>query len=75
MLPALTCNASVLVLEKGTLAQASRSAHELAADDEDVAEHVKQLEEFADATNLPEAPGDAITMEFELSLKRREPGN
>ena len=52
-----------------------RSADELAADDEDVAEHVKQLEEFTDATNLPEASGDAIAMEFEQFLKRREPGS
>jgi predicted ATP-grasp superfamily ATP-dependent carboligase len=44
---------------------------ELAAEDEEVAEYVKQLEEARDAADLPEASGEAIAREFERYLRRR----
>ena len=44
---------------------------ELASDDEEVAEYVRQLEEARDATDLPEASGEAIAREFERYLRRR----
>ncbi len=47
---------------------------ELAADDEEVADYVRQLEETRDATDLPEASGEAIAREFERYLRRRDPG-
>jgi hypothetical protein len=36
-----------------------------------VAEYVRTLEEAKDATDLPEASGDAIAREFERYLRRR----
>jgi len=51
-----------------------RGADELAEDDEEVAEHVKHLEELMDETSLPEASGDAIAAEFEQFLRRRDGG-
>jgi predicted ATP-grasp superfamily ATP-dependent carboligase len=51
-----------------------RGADELAEDDEEVADHVKQLEELMDETSLPEASGEAIAAEFEQFLRRREGG-
>jgi proteasome assembly chaperone (PAC2) family protein len=49
---------------------------ELAAEDSDVAEYVEALEQAKDATELPEASGEAIAKEFERYLRRRgdEPG-
>lgn len=44
---------------------------ELASDDDDVAEYVKQLEEARDTADLPEASGEAIAREFERYLRRR----
>ncbi|MFN8170492.1 MAG: PAC2 family protein [Candidatus Nanopelagicales bacterium] len=44
---------------------------ELAAEDDEVADYVKQLEEARDATDLPEASGEAIAREFERYLRRR----
>ena len=44
---------------------------ELASDDEEVAEYVKQLEEARDAADLPEASGESIAKEFERYLRRR----
>ena len=44
---------------------------ELAAEDEEVADYVRQLEEARDATDLPEASGEAIAREFERYLRRR----
>ncbi|MEZ5116681.1 MAG: PAC2 family protein [Candidatus Nanopelagicales bacterium] len=44
---------------------------ELAAEDEEVAEYVRQLEEARDTTELPEASGEAIAREFERYLRRR----
>jgi predicted ATP-grasp superfamily ATP-dependent carboligase len=45
---------------------------ELASEDTDIAEYVKQLEDAKDAAELPEASGEAIAREFERWLKRRE---
>ena len=44
---------------------------ELAAEDPEVAEYVRTLEEAKDATELPEASGEAIAKEFERYLRRR----
>ena len=44
---------------------------ELAEQDSEVAEYVRSLEEAKDATDLPEASGDAIAREFERYLRRR----
>lgn len=63
-------------LDFGELPELSRAwergVNELAADDSEVAEYVAQLEEQTDATELPEASGDAIAAEFERYLKRRQ---
>jgi len=48
-----------------------RGVDELAEQDSDVAEYVRSLEEAKDATELPEASGDAIAREFERYLRRR----
>jgi proteasome assembly chaperone (PAC2) family protein len=44
---------------------------ELAADDDEVAAYVHQLEDAVDTAELPEASGDAIAREFERYLRRR----
>lgn len=44
---------------------------ELALDDEEVADYVKQLEHARDTVDLPEASGEAIAREFERYLRRR----
>ena len=48
-----------------------RGVDELAEQDTEVAEYVRTLEEAKDATDLPEASGDAIAREFERYLRRR----
>jgi hypothetical protein len=48
-----------------------RGADELSQEDPEVAEYVQSLEEQRDATDLPEASGDAIAAEFERYLRRR----
>jgi proteasome assembly chaperone (PAC2) family protein len=48
-----------------------RGVDELAADDDDIADYVRSLEETRDTTDLPEASGEAIAREFERYLKRR----
>jgi hypothetical protein len=48
-----------------------RGVDELAQSDAEVAEYVRTLEEAKDATELPEASGDAIAREFERYLRRR----
>jgi hypothetical protein len=48
-----------------------RGVDELAAEDEDVADYVRALEETRDTAELPEASGEAIAREFERYLKRR----
>lgn len=59
----------------GDLADEARAwelgVDDLAAEDEEVAEYVRQLEESRDATDLPEASGEAIAKEFERYLRRR----
>lgn len=45
---------------------------ELAADDEEIADYIQQLEETKDTADLPEASGEAIALEFERFLRRRE---
>ena len=50
-----------------------RGVAELAEEDEDVAEYVRNLEESQDTAELPEASGEAIAREFERYLKRRNP--
>jgi predicted ATP-grasp superfamily ATP-dependent carboligase len=53
-----------------------RGVDELAEQDTEVAEYVRTLEEAKDATDLPEASGDAIAREFERYLRRRRgPGD
>jgi len=49
-----------------------RGVDELAAEDEDVADYVRSLEETRDTADLPEASGEAIAAEFEKYLKRRD---
>ncbi len=62
-------------LDLGELAELSRAwergVDELAAEDSEVAEYVSALEQQQDATELPEASGDAIAAEFERYLRRR----
>ncbi|WP_019633839.1 PAC2 family protein [Actinomadura atramentaria] len=48
--------------------------NELAEEDSEVAEYVRTLEEQKDATDLPEASGDAIARDFERYLRRRDAG-
>lgn len=48
-----------------------RGVNQLAAEDPEIAEYVAELEESRDATDLPEASGDAIAKEFERYLRRR----
>ena len=56
-------------LDLGELAELARAwergVDELAAEDAEVAEYVAQLEQQQDATELPEASGEAIAAEFE----------
>jgi proteasome assembly chaperone (PAC2) family protein len=48
-----------------------RGVDRLAEEDTEVAEYVRSLEEREDATDLPEASGEAIAQEFERYLRRR----
>ena len=60
------------------LAEDSRAwqdgVNELAQEDPEVAEYVRQLEEAKDTAELPEASGEAIAKEFERFLRRRDAG-
>ena len=47
---------------------------ELAEEDTEIAEYVRQLEEAKDTADLPEASGEAIAREFERYLRRRDDG-
>jgi proteasome assembly chaperone (PAC2) family protein len=51
-----------------------RGVDELAAEDSEIAEYVRSLEEAKDTAELPEASGDAIAREFERYLRRRDEG-
>ena len=44
---------------------------ELAEEDSEIADYVRQLEEAKDTADLPEASGEAIALEFERYLRRR----
>jgi predicted ATP-grasp superfamily ATP-dependent carboligase len=45
---------------------------ELAEEDGEIADYVRQLEEAKDTADLPEASGEAIAREFERYLRRRD---
>lgn len=47
---------------------------ELAEEDGEIGEYVRQLEEAKDTAELPEASGEAIAREFERYLRRRDDG-
>ncbi|MEI4271306.1 PAC2 family protein [Klenkia sp. LSe6-5] len=49
-----------------------KQVDEMAADDDEVVEYVRSLEERATETDLSQADGDQIAREFERYLKRRE---
>ena len=49
-----------------------REVNDLAADDSDIADYVKALEESKDAAELPEVSGDTIAKEFERYLRRQQ---
>ncbi len=51
-----------------------RGVDELAAEDSEVADYVRALEEAKDLADAPEASGDAIAREFERYLRRRGDG-
>jgi len=48
---------------------------ELATEDSEIGEYVRQLEEAKDTADLPEASGEAIAREFERYLRRRDKGS
>ena len=52
--------------------QWQESVARLAAEDEEISEYVRALEESQDTAELPEATGEAIAKEFERYLRRRE---
>lgn len=51
-----------------------RGVDELTADDEELSEYVRSLEEARDTSDLPEASGEEIAREFERYLRRRGTG-
>jgi predicted ATP-grasp superfamily ATP-dependent carboligase len=61
----------------GDLAEEARAweigVDELSAEDPEVADYVRTLEEAKDTAELPEASGEAIAKEFERYLRRRGP--
>jgi hypothetical protein len=60
----------------GDLPEESRAweagVDELAAEDSEVADYVRSLEQAKDTAELPEASGEAIAREFERYLRRRQ---
>ena len=52
--------------------QWEKDVNELAAEDAEVAEYVKALEESKDAAELPDVSGDSIAKEFERYLRRQK---
>ena len=64
-----------LTIPLGELPEEARAwetgVDELAAEDSEVAEYVRTLEEAKDTAELPEASGEAIAREFERYLQRR----
>jgi proteasome assembly chaperone (PAC2) family protein len=67
-----------ITISLGELPEAARAwergVDRLAEEDTEVAEYVRSLEEREDATDLPEASGDAIAREFERYFRRRDDG-
>jgi len=67
-----------ITLPLGDLAEEAQAwehgVDELAGEDEEIAEYVRQLEEAKDTAELPEASGEAIAQEFERYLRRRDRG-
>ena len=65
-----------LTIPLGELPEEARAwetgVDELAAEDSEVAEYVRTLEEAKDTAELPEASGEAIAREFERDLRRHE---
>ena len=51
-----------------------RGVDELAEEDGEIGEYVRQLEQAKDTAELPEASGEAIAREFERYLRRRDDG-
>jgi proteasome assembly chaperone (PAC2) family protein len=49
-----------------------REVNDLAADDSEIGDYVKALEESKDAAELPEVSGDTIAKEFERYLRRQQ---
>ncbi len=49
-----------------------REVNDLAAEDSEIADYVKALEESKDAAELPEVSGDTIAKEFERYLRRHQ---
>lgn len=49
-----------------------RGVDELAEQDPEISDYVRQLEEAKDTSELPEATGEAIAREFERYLRRRD---
>jgi hypothetical protein len=52
-----------------------RGVDELSRNDPEIAQYVQGLEKAQDASELPEASGEAIAREFERYLRRRDDGN
>ncbi|MGI9825125.1 proteasome assembly chaperone family protein [Agromyces sp. Marseille-Q5079] len=67
-----------LSIPRGTLEAEAKTwesgVDALAADDEDMAGYIAQLEQARDAVDAPEASGEAIAQEFERYLRRRGDG-
>jgi hypothetical protein len=65
-----------LAIPLGDLPEQARAwehgVDELAREDTEIAEYIASLEEREDATELPEASGDAIAKAFERYLRRRD---
>jgi hypothetical protein len=63
----------------GDLVEESRAwehgVDELAGEDEEIGEYVRQLEQAKDTAELPEATGEAIARDFERYLRRRGEGS
>lgn len=61
-------------IDLGDLPEASttweRSIDDMTADDEDITDYVRSLEQTRDTTDLPEASGEAIAREFEQFLRK-----
>ncbi|ANJ27028.1 PAC2 family protein [Agromyces aureus] len=67
-----------LSIPRGTLEDEAKTwesgVDALAAEDEDMAGYIEQLERARDAVDAPEASGEAIAQEFERYLRRRGDG-